>query len=473
MIGGNCFRGKMKQILYFLIGFCTPFIWFSLAYSADVCSDMTDAQFNITVLSTTTREVSMVGVFVGTDASDQAMVAASDACCGIGQRTSLSYYATYTKEANGNYYNVWCYIDDCNHVYYAFYTTGSGDLSNDCAGPPPVDSDGDGIGDDFDLKPDSSDSYKAAIVSVCYDENNKVVAGIIQDGEGNQYQFGTMPTDFEGYTIDSITGDLVTYQTPEDLAASLEKLDIDDLNITQKNSPVEIQDDGTIIPGSTDPFKDYRNAEDDQTQAKQPETQQAPSEQPDSNDVDSGRLDKIIKNTASTNTNLENIQKYLGITNDYLAKINKKELETNVSVSGGGSVVSSTGPSADEIGQAVEDNLIDSGQTIDTTITDNIPALDETDTLTAIKTKYSDRYDLFITTLKGSDLFSLPFDIFSGPSGSGASTQTVNIGKWGSSSEQTATIDYSDYDNIWDILRSVLLLVTSFACFKILVLKKA
>ncbi len=43
-------------------------------------------------------------------------------------------------------------------------------------------------------------------------------------------QFGTMPTDFEGYTIDSITGDLVTYQTAEDLAASLAKLDIDDLN---------------------------------------------------------------------------------------------------------------------------------------------------------------------------------------------------------------------------------------------------
>nr|WP_319492963.1 hypothetical protein [uncultured Desulfobacter sp.] len=335
------------------------------------------------------------------------------------------------------------------------------------------DSDGDRIGDDFDLKPNSSDPYKAAIVSVCYDENNKVVAGIIQDGEGNQYQFGTMPTDFEGYTIDSVTGDLVTYQTAEDLAASLAKLDIDDLNITQKNSPVEIQDDGTIIPGSTDPFKDYKKAEDDQTQAKQPDTQQVPSEQPDSNDSDSGRLDKIIKNTSATNTNLENIQKYLGITNDYLAKINKKELETTVSVSGGGSVVSSTGPSADEIGQAVGDNLIDSGQTIDTTITDNIPALDETDTLTAIKTKYSDRYDLFITTVKESDLFSLPFDIFAGPSGSGSSVQTVDIGKWGSSSEQTASIDYSDYDNVWGILRSVLLLVTSFACFKILVLKKA
>ena len=462
----------MKKILYFSIGFCIPFIWFGLVYSAETCSGFSESTLSVTPVSGSTATLHYCGTYIGDNASDTALLAARNACGLPYTKTIADPYFTYTHALNGANWAYWLYRDNSGNVYYAFYTTYPG-LYDDLCAVPIIDSDGDGIGDDFDLKPNSSDSYKAAIVSVCYDENNKVVAGIIQDGEGNQYQFGTMPTDFEGYTIDSVTGDLVTYQTAEDLAASLEKLDIDDLNITPKNSPVEIQDDGTIIPGSTDPFKDYRNAEDDQTQAKQPDTQQAPSEQPDSNDVDSGRLDKIIKNTASTNTNLENIQKYLGITNDYLAKINKKELETTVSVSGGGSVVSSTGPSADEIGQAVEDNLIDSGQTIDTTITDNISALDETDTLTAIKTKYSDRYDLFITTVKESDLFSLPFDIFTGPSGSGSSVQTVDIGKWGSSSEQTATIDYSDYDNIWAILRSVLLLVTSFACFKILVLKKA
>ncbi len=433
---------------------------------------MTPGQFNVQPLNSTVN-LNFVGTFVGSGSA----TALADA---IYAPTGAQSYAcglsfTYTTQVNGVTWHIRCtkvgpYSD--SPIYYGFETYGSGDSVSDCAGPPPVDTDGDGISDDVDLKPESSESYKAAIVSVCYDENNKVVAGIIQDGEGNQYLFGTMPTDFEGYTIDSVTGDLVTYQTAEDLAASLEKLDIDDLNITQKNSPVEIQDDGTIIPGSTDPFKDYRDAEDDQTQAKKPETQQAPSEQPDSNDADSGRLDKIIKNTASTNTNLENIQKYLGITNDYLAKINDKAGKTS-STSSGGAVVSVNTPTADEIGQAVGDNLIDSGQTIDTTITDNIPALDETDTLTAIKTKYSDRYDLFISTVKESDLFSLPFDIFAGPSGSGSSVQTVDIGKWGSSSEQTASIDYSDYDNVWGILRSVLLLVTSFACFKILVLKKA
>lgn len=333
------------------------------------------------------------------------------------------------------------------------------------------DSDADGISDDYDLKPDSSESYKAAIVSVCYDENNKVVAGVIQDGEGNQYSFGTMPTDFEGYTIESVTGDLVTYQTAEDFAASLEKLAIDDLNITKQNSPVEIQDDGTIIPGSTDPFEDYKKAEDDQTQAKKPETQQAPSEQPDSNDGDSDRLDKIIKNTSSTNTNLDNIQKYLGITNDYLAKINDKSGKTS-STSSGGAFVSVNTPTADEIGQAVEDNLIDSGQTIDPTTTDNIPDLDKTDKLTQMKTECSDRYDLFINTLKDSDLFTVPFSLFDGPSGNGSSVQTVDIGSWGSSTNRTVAIDYSDYDYVWSLLSSVLLIISSFLAFKILILNR-
>nr|WP_319490247.1 hypothetical protein [uncultured Desulfobacter sp.] len=450
----------MKQILYFLIGFCIPFIWFSLAYSANAIRyyPSTGACSSGIYNAVETFNVSNI-IFYSGDSDYSNLVPSGYSFYTLASHCQggASLYRNLDTAPSGPYIG-FVYIPPAS-IESGLYT----DIQ---------DLDNDGISDDFDLKPDSSESYKAAIVSVCYDENNKVVAGVIQDSEGNQYSFGTMPTDFEGYTIDSVTGDLVTYQTAEDLAASLEKLDIDDLNITKKNSPVEIQDDGTIIPGSTDPFKDYRDAEDDQTQAKKPETQQAPSEQPDSNDADSGRLDKIIKNTASTNTNLENIQKYLGITNDYLAKINDKAGKTS-STSSGGAVVSVNTPTADEIGQAVGDNLIDSGQTIDTTITDNIPALDETDTLTAIKTKYSDRYDLFITTVKESDLFSLPFDIFAGPSGSGSSVQTVDIGKWGSSSEQTASIDYSDYDNVWGILRSVLLLVTSFACFKILVLKKA
>jgi hypothetical protein len=445
----------MKQILYFLIGFCIPFIWFSISYATVDC------------IGALAGDADIVSAY---DNSDDAR----DAC----YSASPTNYCTQGAQWNSDYtalYHGWTYDpnDGTSSSDWPFFPYNEGDIVFSCspAGSVPDDTDEDGIPDGFDLKPDSSESYKAAIVSVCYDENNKVVAGVIQDGEGNQYSFGTMPTDFEGYTIESVTGDLVTYQTAEDFAASLEKLDIDDLNITKQNSPVEIQDDGTIIPGSTDPFEDYKKAEDDQTQAKKPETQQAPSEQPDSNDGDSDRLDKIIKNTSSTNTNLDNIQKYLGITNDYLAKINDKSGKTS-STSSGGAFVSVNTPTADEIGQAVEDNLIDSGQTIDPTTTDNIPDLDKTDKLTQMKTECSDRYDLFINTLKDSDLFTVPFSLFDGPSGNGSSVQTVDIGSWGSSTNRTVAIDYSDYDYVWSLLSSVLLIISSFLAFKILILNR-
>jgi len=338
------------------------------------------------------------------------------------------------------------------------------------------DEDGDGITSEYDLKPDSSESYKAAIISVCYDANNKIVAGVIQDGEGNQYSFGTMPSNMEGHTIKSLSTDNLqnlAWQTGEDLAASLQKLDIANLNITKRSSGIEVNDDGTIIPGNFDPLGDYNQKEKDQTTARTPTTQEAPTKTSTEGDTDSTHLKNIVDNTDATNKNLKNIQGFLGITNDYLAQIEKDLASPSAVSSPKSSFQVTTGyPSADEIGQAVGDNLIDSGQTIDPTITDNIEALDETDTLTTIKTKYSDRYDLFIDTLKDSDLFTLPFSIFTGPSGSGSSVQTVEIGSWGSSSTQTATIDFSQYDNVWNILSGILLMLTSFACFKIIVLKK-
>lgn len=452
----------MKRILYFLffLGFS---IFFAVHQSfAENLYDMADASdfdgystdlvyvYHGFYSSSTEAQNAIIDATGTTGSQFNFSIDGDTAVYGIGKVT-ISYgvikqhYAVYSISAN--------YVD----VVYDSTTL-------------PPDADGDEIPDNVDLKPNSTDTYKAAIVSVCYDENNKVIAGVIQDGEGNQYSFGTMPTDFEGYTIESVSGDLVTYQTQESLASTLENLDIDELNITQQSSAIEVQDDGTIIPGDSDPFGDYNDAEENQTESETPTIQDAPSQESDTSDTDSDSYSKIVDNTDSTNKNLENIQGYLGISNDTLAKINEniKDIDSGSSVSDTG-----TTPTADEIGQAVEDNLIDSSQTIDTTTTDNISALDETDTLTAIQTKYSDRYDLFITTLKGSDLFSLPFGIFTGPSGSGSSIQTINIGQWGSTTDQTATVDYSDYDSIWDILRSILLLLTSFTCFKILVLKKA
>ena len=68
---------------------------------------------------------------------------------------------------------------------YTRYFGTYGAVGDVCPNTDPPDTDGDGIGDSYDLKPNSSDSYSAAIISVCYDANNKVVYGVIQDSEGN------------------------------------------------------------------------------------------------------------------------------------------------------------------------------------------------------------------------------------------------------------------------------------------------
>ena len=386
---------------------------------------------------------------------------------------SASGWSVYLTLDDYDYYGfpgVYCVAttDGQGHyVDYCFNTSGctltGGNISQD--------SDGDNIPDEFDLNLNSSASYNAAIISVCYDSNNKIVAGVIQDSEGNQYMFGSMPTDMEGYTIESVSGNLVQYQTGESLADSLSKLDINDLNLHEIDSKVEIQDDGTYVPGTSGPLDDWNQKEEDQTKAPTPDVDDAPSTSPETGDSDSEHLKDIVSNTNSTNTNLQNIARYLGIGNDLLAKINNK--------TGGQSAISGdTGsdlevPSADDIGKSVKDNLIDPSQTIGNVPNGTETVPDKTDDLNNAKTEFSDRFGEFIDVIKNSDLFSLPFSIFEGPTNSGSSVQTVNIGKWGSSSDQTATIDFSDYDTAWETLRAVLLLLTSFACFKIIVLKKA
>ena len=132
------------------------------------------------------------------------------------------------------------------------------------------------------------------------------------------------------------------------------------------SSAIEVNNDGTIIPGNFDPLSDYKQKEADQTTAKTPTTQAAPTTTSTEGDTDSTHLKNVVDNTNATNKNLENIQGFLGITNDYLAKIEKNIASPSAVSSPKSSFQVTTGyPSADEIGQAVGDNLIDSGQTID------------------------------------------------------------------------------------------------------------
>ncbi|MEH0021000.1 MAG: hypothetical protein V6Z89_15200 [Desulfobacter sp.] len=335
------------------------------------------------------------------------------------------------------------------------------------------DADNDGIPDNLDLNPGSDDPYNAAITSVMYDSTTKeIVSCVITDSGGNKWMVGTVPDDPSGYTIESVEGN-ISYVTGADLAAQLGNFN-GDLNLTPLGGGnMEIEPDSTYIPGSYDPLADWKQQQENQIVAPTPDINPIPTFEPDDTDTDTNLRKKIVSNTDATNKNLDAIAKYLRINNDYLAKLNAKKYSVDATVKTTGGTVMVKTPTAEEIGEAVDNSLIDSSQGIDTSITDNIPALDESTALTEIQLKYITRYEEFLTNIKSSDLFSLPFEIFSGPSGSGASIQTVSIGKWGSSSNQSVNIDFSEYDAIWQILRSVILLITSYACVKILILKKA
>jgi len=428
MISGNCFWGEMKQILYFLFGFFIS-VFCCLQYvRAEDCSGGIDGQAVVSQIEASANSIGCTCIhFLGfksfSDYTANGLPSWSSLSnlCSPGANPS---YKSYGLEYNGLTYTVRTFQGSAGFNYWVILPDGV-----DCG---ISDSDGDGLPDDCDLYPDDPTSYSLKMTS--YQTSNNTSSGdktyvcYVTD-RGDRFCSGTDGV-LNGAT-DFVVAD-GTWIAGSDLCNS---------GSSTPFSPAP----PSVVPDPLDP--------------------DAPSTPGADGDSDSDLLEKIATNTDSTNKNLDYLADYLGITNDLLGQISNK-LDSL-----GGSVFYA--PTADQIGQAVKDNLIDPTQTIDTTVTDNIPGLDETETLTAIKARYSDRYDLFINTLKDSDLFTVPFAIFTGPSGSGSSIQTVEIGAWGQSSNQTATIDFSEYDNVWNILSAVLLMLTSFACFKILVLKKA
>ncbi|WP_020586774.1 hypothetical protein [Desulfobacter curvatus] len=430
----NSSWGEMKKLFWFSIGFCLPFICFNLAYAVTQCFEgETTADWNSYLQSRVDYYESLYPAY------DFTVETWSGDCSGCVNACNVS--AKIVTLSHGVYH--------CDTEY----------ICGVIADSSPTDSDSDGIPDGLDAYPDTDSAYQFRIMSNYFDSQGNCVAQLIVTSDGDYILLGDLTADEIEAGVSAGTYTSTFVNSPNWINSS--DLKEDDAKDIYSNGQSTKKVTSTEAGGLNDQASEGTKA-DTPTIGDVP-----PSTGSEDGDSDSDSWRKIVGNSDSSNKNLEKIGQYLGIGNDLLAKIEK-----GVNGSGSRSGEKSGTPTADEIGQAVEDELIDPSQTIDTTITDNISDLDETETLTAIKTKYSERYDLFITTLKESDLFSLPFDIFTGPSGSGSSIQTVDIGKWGSSSEQTASIDYSDYDNIWQILRSVLLLVTSFACFKILVLKK-
>lgn len=475
MISGNFWEPNetMKQLLYFLIGFSFSVFCIGYAYSAELaCEDITsDSTYIVTVASDNSI-----------DALNACRAASPTGLCGSKDRFIGSAYVC-------GYY----YMPDSSHFAWFPYNCSGTVLSCSPSGSDPdyfnpdADSDGDGRPDSQDFYPNDPNPYLQKLVVEYYDSNGNLLGSVYETDRGDYFTTGTIPSDGSGAVIKIGTA----FETPDNQPLS----DDDFPEITReslKNSGI------TSIPTTSAPVT--------------PDSDVGTGTKSQSGDTDTALQGKIADNTAKSVDALAKISSYnremlttigkintnSAYTSQKLSDLNTKmgtldgsvrgvgdkvtgvgDKVTNVGNDLGGKLtdlgdkITGLGDKIGRIGKDVEDELIDPGQTIDTTTTDNITSLDETDTLTEIKTKYSDRYDLFINTLKGSDLFTEPFDIFTGPSGSGSSVLSVNIGSWGQSSSRTVTIDFSQYNNVWNILSSVLLMLTSFACFKIIVLKKA
>lgn len=361
-----------------------------------------------------------------------------------------------------------------NYWYpYSSTTTPAYTLESGC-GVPSTDDDNDGLPNNLDAYPNDPAPYQFQIVSRYYDANGNCIGYMIYTSKGDYILMSDLTLEQLNtglYTDHTLTSDFVNSQIWQDST---------DLvpggggtTTTSDNTPT-----GNSTPVTATTASDLITQAQDNVTAQIPTTITNPgsgtstSQGSTTGDSDSTSLGKLVGNTDASNQNLQHISEALGITNNLLAQLNSK-------TGGSGSGTSSTyresegtDLTAEEIGDAVGDSLIDPSQTFDNTTTNNIPSIDQDDNVTDAKNKFSDRYDSFINNIKGSDLFTEPFGIFSGPTGTGSSLLTVDIGSWGNSTNRTVTIDFSEYSVVWTILRSVLLLLASFACFKIIVLKK-
>ena len=121
----------------------------------------------------------------------------------------------------------------------------------------------------------------------------------------------------------------------------------------------------------------------------------------------------------------------------------------------------------------LKDALIDPNATYSDPSTDNLNPHDFTTFLDSRKTQFSDRFDLFFDSVKSSALFTLPFGLFDSLPSGGQSSMTISIGSWGGDSDNTVGFDFADYALAFDVLRTLFLILTAYASFRIIVVKRA
>jgi len=342
------------------------------------------------------------------------------------------------------------------------YAYSRGSYSCDLLPPPDLpDSDNDGIPDRWDLYPNDPTVYRYSVISRIVNRTTDETEQItIKTDQDDVFTFGERPSDMS----DSI--DVINIAPVLNDADTLQDLPFFDTGSGGENTTsnfIDLLDFSGIVTdvvntGTTPATGSGTNFNDDSL----------PS---DDTESDNDALRKIITNTHSTSENIGRLGDYLQSINQTLNRMDTKD-DFRLSGSLNEDSESDNGPSAEEIGQSVNDNLIDSTQTHDDSQTTSISSYNFGTKFDDEKTKYVTRFTTFTDVFKNSTLFTLPDTLIGSVPSGGVSTYDVNIGKWGSTTDSIISFDFANYSVAWDMLKYVLPILTAFSVLKILILKQ-
>jgi hypothetical protein len=277
----------MKQILYFLIGFCIPFIWFSISYATVDC------------IGALSGDADIVSAY---DNSDDAR----DAC----YSASPVNYCTQGAKWNSDYtalYHGWTYDpnDGTSSADWPFFFYNEGDIVFSCspAGSVPNDTDEDGIPDGLDAYPDTDSAYQFRIMTNYFDSEGNCVGQLIVTSSGDYVLLGDLTAaEIEaGVSAGTYTSDFVNSPIWID-SSDLEDDNASDIYASgDSTTPVNSTTASGLTDSATTANSGNLSTADGVTSG---------STYDSGTDTDSSALGKIVDNTAAATSNQQTLANY-------------------------------------------------------------------------------------------------------------------------------------------------------------------
>lgn len=353
------------------------------------------------------------------------------------------------------YYNFHNRTPEPDIVYHGYWS-----VNQACVIPyDQLDTDGDGLADKFDPFPNEDVEFTAQELINCHDENGvktfikyKIVA---TNGVTTYLNHGTCPQS-NAISILPNNNTPLSFQEFKDIYSE----DTSDAALKAlADASAQRIETASLGSGTTIEAQPENPTMETGTTVDGTSTDREVSE------ATANNTDKIVKNQ-------EKISGQLGTGNEYLRESVKNGAEQTGHLQDINQGLKELGQKLDNLEITVEQEEPESSGPYTGTTLEGQDGYSNETKLEEVKTRFQDRYQGFINNVKSSDLFTVPFSFFNGLPTSTTSDLTINIGKWGGDTEGTSTFDLNDFDNIWSVLAAVLLVLTSWTCIRIILLKK-